>query len=136
MKAAAARFWSSAAGMPPGTVALVLALGLVLGVFPIMGCPTLLCAAAALALRLNLPAMQLVNQLSSPLQWALLIPLGRAGARILGGAAAWSLAGAARDAIVGWFCVCVPLGLVFYVVMLVTLRRCRGGWFNGLESPG
>ena len=136
MKAAAARFWASAAGLPPDTVALILALGLVLGVFPVYGIPTLLCALAAVTLRLNLPAIQLVNQLSSPLQLALLIPLGRTGARILGPTAAWSLAGAARDAIIGWLCVCVPVGLVVYVALLFTLRRCRQGWFNGLESPG
>ena len=96
----------------------------------------LLCALAAIVLRLNLPAIQLVNQLSSPLQLALLIPLSRIGARISGGPVAWSLAGAARDAIAGWFCLCVPLGLALYLILLFTLRRRRQGWFNGLESPG
>ena len=136
MKAAASRFWARLAGLSPEEVALILTLGLVLGVFPVIGCPTMMCAAAAVALRLNLPAIQLVNQLSSPLQLALLIPLGRAGARILGSAAGWNLASAARDAVVGWCCVCLPLGVVFYLILLFMLRRCRPGWFNGLESPG
>jgi uncharacterized protein (DUF2062 family) len=136
MKAAVYRFWVSVAALSPETIALIIALGLVLGVFPVFGCPTLLCALAAIILRLNLPAIQLVNQLSSPLQLALLIPLSRIGARISGGPAAWSLAGATRDAMVGWFCLCVPLGLALYFILVFTLNRRRQGWFNGQESPG
>jgi uncharacterized protein (DUF2062 family) len=136
VKAAAYRFWASVAGLSPEAMALIIALGLVLGVFPVFGLPTLLCALAALVLRLNLPAIQLVNQLSSPLQLALLIPLSRIGARISGESAAWSFTGAARDAMAGWFCLCVPLGLVLYLILLFTLRRLHQEWFNGLESPG
>jgi uncharacterized protein (DUF2062 family) len=136
VKATAYRFWASVAGLSPEAMALIIALGLVLGVFPVFGCPTLLCALAAGILRLNLPAIQLVNQLSSPLQLALLIPLSRIGAHISGEPVAWSLAGAARDAMAGWFCLCVPLGLVLYFILLFTLRRFHQEWFNGLESPG
>ena len=50
-------------GMSPEAMALSIALGFVLGVFPVPGCPTLLCALAALALRLNGPAVQAVNYL-------------------------------------------------------------------------
>lgn len=136
MKAAAARLWASLDGLSPESIALVLAVGLVLGVFPVFGCPTLLCAAVAFLFRLNLPAIQLVNQVSAPLQWALLIPFARIGARLLGGRAVWNFAGAARDAIAGWFCLSLPLGLLLYFILLFTLRRCRPQWFNGLESPG
>ena len=136
MKAAALRFRASVDGLSPESIALLLAAGLVLGVFPVFLFPTVLCALAAMIFRLNMPAMQLVNQLCAPLQWALLIPLNRIGARILGTPAAWGMAGAARDAIAGWFCVCVPFGLGLYFVLLVALRRCRVEWFNGLESPG
>jgi uncharacterized protein (DUF2062 family) len=136
VKTAASRFSASVAGLSPESIALLLTVGLVLGVFPVFLCPTILCALAAAIFRLNLPAIQLINQLSSPLQLVLLIPLNRLGARVLGGSAGWSLAGATRDAIAGWFCLCVPLGLGIYFVLLYTLRRCREGWFNGLESPG
>ncbi len=129
------RFRASVAGLSPETIALIVAAGLVLGVFPVYGLPTLLCAAAAFVFRLNLPAIQVVNQLSSPLQFALWLPLGRIGARIVGGQAAWSLIGASRDAIVGWFCFCVPLGFVLYLLLLIGLRQCRKEWFNGLKSP-
>ena len=128
MKAAASRFWALVAGRSPETIALIFALGLVLGVFPVFACPTLLCVLAAVVLRLNLPALQLLNQVSSPLQLALWIPLGRIGARIRGEPAAWSFGGATRNAIVGWFCLCVPLGLALYLVLVFTLRRCR--WFS------
>lgn len=123
----------------PKTVALVLTLGLVLGVFPVCGLPTLFCAAAALAFRLNLPAIQLVNQLCWPLQLALLVPLGRAGARIpvLGIAVTsthWNLAGAARNAVAGWFCFCVPLGLALYAILAFGLCR-RQRRLSLLENP-
>src|SRR2546426_6925400 len=64
-------------GASAETIALSVALGLVFGMFPVYGCPTLLCAAAAIVLRLNSPAVQLVNYLISPLQLALLVPFNR-----------------------------------------------------------
>ena len=134
MKTAVARLLASLAGLSPNTIALVIAVGFVLGVFPVFGLPTVLCALAAVILRLSVPAVQLMNQLSSPLQYALLIPLTRFGAFLLGDRNAWSLAAATRDAVVGWFCVCVPLGLLLYLLLLCVLR-CRGReWFNELES--
>jgi uncharacterized protein (DUF2062 family) len=66
-------------GITPEKIALTLALGMVLAAFPILGSTTLLCALAALWLRLNQPIIQLVNYLCYPLQFALLLPLYRAG---------------------------------------------------------
>jgi uncharacterized protein (DUF2062 family) len=135
--------WEPLAGLSPETIALILALGLVLGVFPVFGVPTLLCGVAAIAFRLNLPAIQLVNQACSPLQYALLIPLGRAGAHIFsagrtgtaaGGPLLWKLADAARNAVVGWCCYCVPLGLLLYAILSFALRRRRRACSNKLES--
>jgi hypothetical protein len=127
------RLRASLSGLSPETIALIFTLGLVLGVFPVFGCPTLLCAAAALVFRLNLPAIQLVNQVCSPLQYALLIPLGRAGARIISagtehGTAIALLVNAVRNAVVGWACLCVPVGLLIYLVLACTLRRRRLAW--------
>jgi hypothetical protein len=126
VRAIATRFRGSVAGLSPATIALILAVGLVLGVFPVYGCPTVLCVAAALALRLNLPAVQIINQLALPLQLALLVPLNRFGARVLRGylplPASWSVAGAARDAIMGWLCLCVPLGIALYFILVFALR--------------
>jgi hypothetical protein len=65
-------------GTKPEEIALSIACGLVLGVFPSLG-STLLCFLAALTFGLNLPALQLVNYLMYPVQFALLIPFIRAG---------------------------------------------------------
>ncbi len=72
------------AGATPEKLALSLALGLVLGVFPMIGATTLLCAAAAVMLRLNLVAIQIVNYLAYPVHLALLIPMVRAGEWVYG----------------------------------------------------
>jgi len=48
-----------------------------------MGTTTLLCGAAALLFRLNLPAVQLVNYFLYPLQLLLIVPFVRAGEIIL-----------------------------------------------------
>lgn len=56
-----------------------LAFGIVLGIFPVLGSTTILCAAAALIFRLNLPAIQLVNYLIYPLQLFFLLPFIRFG---------------------------------------------------------
>jgi uncharacterized protein (DUF2062 family) len=63
----------------PEKIALSIALGVALGVFPVLGSTTALCALAALVLRLNLPAIQVVNYFVYPLQIALLIPFFRMG---------------------------------------------------------
>jgi uncharacterized protein (DUF2062 family) len=65
-------------------MALSLALGIALGVFPVLGTTTALCALAGLALRLNLPAIQIVNYFVYPLQIALLIPFFRLGEKLFG----------------------------------------------------
>ena len=71
-------------GITPEKIALTLALGGVLGIFPILGATTLLCGVAGVWLRLNQPLIQLVNYLVYPLQLLLLIPFYRAGERLFG----------------------------------------------------
>lgn len=66
-------------GTTPEKIALSIAVGLVLGVFPSLGWTTLLCFLAAVVFRLNLPAVQMVNYFAYPLQLALLIPFIRGG---------------------------------------------------------
>ncbi len=66
-------------GVTPDKLALGLALGVALGIFPALGWTTALCAIAALVLRLNLPAIQLINYFVYPVQIALLIPFFRLG---------------------------------------------------------
>jgi uncharacterized protein (DUF2062 family) len=66
-------------GITPEKIALSLAFGIVLGIFPVLGSTTILCAAAALIFRLNLPSIQLVNYLIYPLQLFFLLPFMRLG---------------------------------------------------------
>jgi uncharacterized protein (DUF2062 family) len=69
-------------GVTPEKIALSMALGAALGVFPAIGWTTALCAIAALVLRLNLPAIQIVNYFVYPAQIALLIPFFRLGEKL------------------------------------------------------
>src|SRR6187401_1057859 len=71
-------------GVTPRELALCLALGTTFGLIPVLGVSTWLCALAALLLGLNMPAIQLVNYLLSPLQLILIIPLLRLGERLAG----------------------------------------------------
>ena len=66
-------------GITPERIAVSIAIGLVLGVFPALGWTTLLCLFVALRLHLNVPAMQLASYLVYPLQLMLLVPFIRAG---------------------------------------------------------
>jgi uncharacterized protein (DUF2062 family) len=74
-------------GITPRDLALAVALGIVLGTFPVIGSTTLLCIAASVFLRLNLPAIQSVNWLVSPLQLMLIIPLFKMGSVLFGAGA-------------------------------------------------
>ncbi len=71
-------------GITPEKIALTLALGAVLGIFPILGSTTILCAVAGLWLRLNQPVIQVVNYFMYPVQIALLLPFYRAGETLFG----------------------------------------------------
>jgi uncharacterized protein (DUF2062 family) len=129
-------------GVTPEKMALSLALGVALGVFPVLGTTTALCAVVALILRLNLPAIQIVNYFVYPLQIALLVPFFRAGEKLFGAphlplsvrqiaamvhASFW---GATRflwttvwHAVVAW-CLIAPVFLALaYVVLLPLLGR-------------
>jgi uncharacterized protein (DUF2062 family) len=71
-------------GVTPDKIALSLAFGFGIGIFPVLGVSTVLCTVVAIVLRLNLPAIQLVNYLASPAQIALIIPFVRVGEHVLG----------------------------------------------------
>jgi hypothetical protein len=69
-------------GITPEKIALSLSFGFALGVFPVLGSTTILCAVAAFLFRLNLPSIQLVNYLVYPLQIFLLLPFIRMGEKL------------------------------------------------------
>ncbi len=69
-------------GVTPEKLALAVALGFWLGTFPVLGATVLLCAVFGFALRLNIPAIQLVNGFVYPLQLLFYIPFFHVGAWI------------------------------------------------------
>lgn len=129
-------------GVTPEKLALSVALGVILGLFPVLGTTTALCAIAALVLRLNLPAIQLVNYIVYPAQIALLIPFFRLGECIFRAPrlplSVVQVAGMFRanywqamrflwvsmcHAVVAW-CLLAPLGLaLLYGVLLLALKK-------------
>jgi hypothetical protein len=106
--------------LAPENVALIVAVGLVLGTFPVYGVPTILCAAAALVLRLNAAALQLMNQIATPVQFALLMPFSRIGAMVIGYHS--GVPGAVAHAVAGWCCVGIPAGAVVYFATVWALQ--------------
>jgi len=70
-------------GTSPEGLALCVAIGVVVGNIPILGVSSILCAVIALAFRLNLPAMQIVQAAMAPTQLLLIIPFVRLGEWLL-----------------------------------------------------
>jgi uncharacterized protein (DUF2062 family) len=121
----ASKLAAATEGLSPHKIALIVAVGLVLGAFPVYGCPTILCGLAAIALRLNLPALQLVNQMATPVQIALLLPFARTGSWIFGCRAGFG--GALFSAVAGWVCISIPMGVLLYFTLGYVLRRSAPG---------
>ncbi len=135
-------------GVTPEKIALTIALGITLGVTPVVGSTSLLCALAAIRLRLNLPLIQLVNYFVYPAQLALLIPFVRAGEWILGAprfpisvaqilvlirASVWNatatLWSAALHALLAWLLAGSAATVVLYLLLAPMLSRLSA------ESP-
>lgn len=71
-------------GLAPKDLALCVALGVGVGLFPVLGVSTPALTVLALTLRLNLAAIQLVSYAIAPLQLALIVPFMRLGETLLG----------------------------------------------------
>ncbi len=69
-------------GATPQKLAWSIAVGLIIGINPILGSTTLLCLAVAVLLRLNLAASQLANHVVYPLEIVLIIPFIRIASRV------------------------------------------------------
>jgi uncharacterized protein (DUF2062 family) len=130
-------------GLTPERIALCLALGVIIGCFPIsFGAATVLATIAAISLRLNLPAIQLANYAAAPLQIALFIPFMRIGefltrskplplsiAQILAllKADLWGtviqLWGSILHAVAGWLVTGPVFAGLLYAILLPLLRR-------------
>lgn len=131
-------------GVTPEKLALSIALGSALGVFPFIGATMILCILAGHVLRLNHIAMQAVNYAVYPLQIVLLVPFVRLGEWITGAPAFpvtpsailamiqesaigtivhfWT---AILHAMLAWAVLSPPVILCVYAAFLPVLRRSR-----------
>jgi uncharacterized protein (DUF2062 family) len=66
-------------GLTPDAIALGLAVGIVVGIFPIFGITTFIAAGLALSLRLNMVLVQSVNYLMAPIHILMILPWIRIG---------------------------------------------------------
>ena len=71
-------------GTAPDKVGWTIALGMVLGVFPIMGTTTLLCLLTGWLFRLNQPVLHVFRAVVYPLHLALILVFIRLGERLYG----------------------------------------------------
>lgn len=69
-------------GATPRQIAASIAVGGVIGLFPVLGTTTMICFGLAWVLRLNIAAMQIPNLLVYPVQLALIVPFIRFGERL------------------------------------------------------
>jgi uncharacterized protein (DUF2062 family) len=67
-------------GITPEKIALTLAVGSALALFPILGTTTLLCLLAGVILRLNQPIIQIINALCTPIHLPVIYCMVRLGA--------------------------------------------------------
>lgn len=137
-------------GLSPERLALSVAVGIALGVLPVLGTTTLLCTLAAILFRLNVPAMQLVNYLVFSLQLALLIPFIRLGELLYGAdpvplplgqiqnllrhdprQAIATLAGSLLHATTAWFLI-APFAIYATYRLLTPLFRRLEGWHQAV----
>lgn len=127
-------------GISPRRLALTLALGFAIGCIPVIGIPTVLCAGLALALRLNLPAIQAANYAAMPLQLILIVPFVRlggwlfaagpsrlhaAGALLHPPASAFALqiTSFASQALLAWLLAAIPAVVLMTLALNLMLRR-------------
>ena len=127
---------------PPTRKPGVSNLSLVFGTFPVIGTTTALCAAIAVAFRLNQVAIQAANYAVYPLQIVLLIPFMRLGERVTGAehlpltssaiVAAFmsgfshafrTLSIALAHAALGWALCAIPAALALYAFMRPVMAR-------------
>jgi uncharacterized protein (DUF2062 family) len=73
-------------GITPEKIALSIAVGAIVGIFPVLGTTTVLCTVAAASLRLNLVAVHTVHYVMTPVQILLIIPFVRVGEHLVGAA--------------------------------------------------
>ena len=123
-------------------LSLVIALGITLSIFPVLGTTTLICTFVSLLFNLNLPAMQLANYAAFPLQVILFFPFLKLGETVskvsLDPLSKVQLISAFDDgffcaieklsyylivACLGWFLVIIPIFFILYLFLCAILKK-------------
>ncbi len=128
-------------GMAPRKVALSISLGLIIGVFPILGTTIIISFIIAWIFRLNVLLIQAANVACSVFQLVLMVPFVKIGSVILrskmdvqhisqitmtdftslfSGAGFITLSG-----ITGWIIMCIPIGFAIYFLLLKHLEKLK-----------
>lgn len=129
-------------GTSPRALALSTTLGVLLGLFPILGTTTIAITVIALAFRLNLPLMMALSYLVYPVQLLLIIPFIRFGEWLFGepgsGLTLEALQSAFGESFIGafhslwlanvcgafgWAILAAPAGVLLYGVLKWTFKR-------------
>lgn len=127
-------------GISPRRLALTLALGFAIGCVPVVGIPTLVCAALAFTLRLNLPAIQAANYAVMPLQLLLIVPFVRLGGWLMSSGPnqaaqanmllhasplrlVTQMGAMAEQALLAWVLIAIPAVLLLTFMLTLVLRR-------------
>jgi uncharacterized protein (DUF2062 family) len=129
-------------GITVEKIALTLAIGLILGLFPIFGTTSALCVLAALWLKLNQPLIQLVNWLAAPLQLPGIYLFVRIGERLTRSPPVqFSITGLEQQfrasplqflqqfgmsglrAVLAWLLIAPAIAAAVYIALLPPLRR-------------
>jgi uncharacterized protein (DUF2062 family) len=116
-------------GVTADKIALTLAIGLILGLFPIFGTTSALCVLAALWLKLNQPIIQLVNWFAAPLQLPGIYLFARIGERLTRSPPVqFSITGLVQQFRASPLLIAPVIAAVVYVVLLPPLRRLARLW--------
>jgi hypothetical protein len=127
-------------GVSPSCLAFTLAVGFAIGCIPVLGVSTIACAALAMALGLNLPAIEAANLAAWPMQLILFVPFVRLGGWLLpfghrqpmtAGAMLnlsplglmAQLGGLTGQALLAWLLVAIPAVFIATVTLTPLLRR-------------
>jgi len=129
-------------GITPEMLALSIVLGFSIGIIPLLGVSTAICALLALVLKLNIVAIQIANYVAYPLQLIFFIPFIKAGESILGYTSSSltiteivklfqeSFIDAVKvlwlanlQGLFIWMIIALPMSLLFYFLFLFLFRK-------------
>jgi hypothetical protein len=136
-------------GLSPTKLALVIALGVVLSIFPLLGTTTLICSLVAILFQLNIAAIQIANYAAFPLQIVLFIPFLKLGETLSG----ISLDPISKDQLIstfqegffqaiseltwyllvsclGWSVAILPMFIILFLCLSIIIKKYKATFFS------